>query len=253
MFNTSDNEKIINFLSSSGETIHDFTPSNERICRLISSHIEHFFDFIYIPIDYFSTENWKIKEVLYDNKDALFYDQKYLSYDQFHEIFDKYISMLENIFSSSGKLIFYIEQLNYLANANLLKRLIVHKKYRYISPSYIANIYDASIRKEKYWDVEKKLSEHLDGIYSTAKKEMVQFKKHFLSIIMYHVYWFPFRTNKLLEIVIKFILNFTEKMLGLNIYAIHPIVNNVVEFYLPLEEIIEYDLENNDGRELVIV
>lgn len=253
MFNSSDNERIINFLSSKDETIHNFTPPNERICKLISSHLEYFFDFIYIPIDHFSTENWKIKEVLYENKDVLFYDKKYLSHDQFRDVFDKYISMLENIFSPFGKLIFYIEQWNYLADENLLKRLIVHKKYRYISPSYIANIYDDSIKKEKYWEVEKKLSEHLDGIYHAAKKEMVQFKKHFLSIIMYHVYWFPFRTNKLLEIVIKFILNLTEKMVGLNVYAIHPIVNNVVEFYLPLEEIIEYDLESNDGRELVIV
>jgi len=274
---TSSTENIIDTLKKLkgglSDIDHKKNKKNGTICRLLNIQLREFYDDIYIPYDFFRKDNWKINKILYNNEDILFFNKKYLTKedeDRFHEVFDKYIFMLEEIFSQDNKLYIFLEKWTDMSqprwktnkNKSYLKSLLTHKKYQNISPAYTASVYcDFS---KKYSDdvdkIKKKTEEHLDEITNKLKKEVREFRKCYNEIVSSYVYEYPNNTDDnhihvlaFINSIILSILNFTEKIIQLNIYAVHPIVTHIIEYYTPLDFINQYKPSENNYRKLCIV
>lgn len=248
------------------------TPENKTICRLVNLHMDYFFDDIYVPYNFFKANDWKISKVLYDNEDALFFNNKYLTKEdeeRFYEVFDKYISMIEEILTPDNKLCIFLKKWTDMTeprwkakNKSYLKSLLIDDKYQYISPVYITNIYCDLNKKYKTDNdkIKQEIEKHLDGIVKKVKKEIHSFRKSFDEIIFSYVYEHPSDPKEknvysrgLINSVMVAILNFTEKLIDLNVYAVHPIIVNVTDYYLPLDRINEHQSNKNRDREIYIV
>ena len=269
-------ENIIDQLKRLDENIFEkdenLDEENRARCRMINIHLREFFDDIYIPYTFFKDGDWKISKVLYNNEDSLFFNEKYMTDDdhqRFYEVFDKYISVVEEILSTNNKLHVFLKKwtdtsdLRWKPNEtrSYLKSLLVKSEYQIISPVYTAN-YFYELRKKHGDDSEKiktKIEEHLDQIVKKVRVEMKHFKKVYNEIVESYVYEHPINPSEdsyllgLINSVILAILDFADKLLNLNIYAVHPIVTNIIGYYTPLDEIYQYDPLDNDGRKLCIV
>lgn len=196
------------------------------ICILIKKHIENFYDNIYIPYIFFKKNDWDIKKTLLENKDILYYNEKYLINDDkkiFNNIFKNYVKMIEKIMSN--ELYIYLKK-----EDNNLKKII--NSYP-ISPIYIIELYKNN-----------KIDE-LDEIMEKVKKEKKKFKIIFKKIIKEYVY----NTSKdlvyklgFINSVLMEILKLADKLIKLNVYAIHSIISNIIDDILPLDEIFEKEL-----------
>lgn len=236
---------------------------NRMICEMINLHLNEFFDDIYIPFDFFKENDWKIRKVLYDNEDALFYHSKYLINDdenRFYEIFDKYVSMIEEILSPTpnNKLYIYLKKWSSGYNNEFLKSLILDD-YQVISPLYTTNLYCKY--RHKYDDAHKlrnKIQHHLDKIIKSMKKEIKTFKHQYFRIVDRYVAEFPIDGDNtsyisgFINSVILEILNLAEKLINLHIYAIHPIISEIVNHYFPLDRITESDSKQSRKRICII-
>ena len=254
------------------------TENNRTVCRMINVQLREFFDDIYLHIDLFRKAGWKINKVLYNNEDALYFNDKYLAdedHARFHEVFDKYVAMLEEILSTDNRLFTFLEKWtdtsmakwksNNIGIRSYLKSIIAGREYQIISPLYVTNYFLEL--KQKYNDdndkIKEKLETHLNEICENFQIERRNFKKIYNSIIESYVYDYPTKKNDPVVIetyilgfinsVILAILDFAEKLIDLNIYAIHPLVNEVIYYYTPIDEINLYNPSEYGGRKLIIV
>lgn len=250
------------------------TEENRTVCRLLRIHLDEFFSDINIPFKYFRDENWCIHKVLYDNDDILFYNKTYMTdedNERFDEIFGKFIDMLEDIMNPKNKLTIFLKKWTNMSNPSTwkcndtrsyLKSLLTQKKYQYISPQYTTNLYCELC--DKYPNdadkIKEKITAHLDDIVQTVRKEVRDFRKIYNEIVSSYTYEYPIKSQDkdiyilgFMNSIILTILSFAEKMIELHVYAIHPIVNSVIEYYTPLDEINLYDPSDNDGRKIFII
>ena len=253
--------------------LDDKTNENKTICRLINIHFKEFFDDIYIPFDFFRKDDWKINKVLYNNEDILFHNKTYLPEEdepRFYEVFNKYIAVLEEILTPNNKLYCFLKrwtdttQVKWKPNhsESCLRTLLIDRTYQSISPAYITNIYcEISKRYQDESDkIKPELEKHLNQIISDTEKEIEIFKKNYDEIISMYVYEYPFdmQDKNLYDLafinsILLEILNVSEKLIDLHIYTIHPIVNNVIEYYTPIDVINQYDPSDYGKRRICVV
>ena len=268
-------DNIVTQLKSLGEKSDQSKETkNKTICRMVNIQLRDFFDDIYIPYHYFRKAEWKISKVLYNNEDSLFYNEKYLTPEdknRFYEVFDKFVNMIEEILSTENKLHTFLEKWTdtsdirwrSLPTKSYLKSVLTKKEYQVISPLYVTNLYcelNAKYKDDK--KVKKILEDHLDEVIKNVKKEMREFKKIYNSIVDSYTYEYPLDESEctsdiyvkgFINSVILASLDYVEKLLDLNIYAVNPMVMDIIGFYTPLNEINTYDPSENDGRKLYIV
>lgn len=246
---------------------------NKTICRLLNIHLREFFDDIYIPYNFFRNDGWDISKILYKNEDILFYNKKYLTKEdeeRFYQVFDKFIMMLEEIFSVNSKLFIYLKNWTDMSGSkwktngskSYLKSILTNKKYQYISPAYTTNIF-IQISKKYSNDIDKiklEVENHLDGLIKSIRKELRLFKKIYNEIVTSYVYEYPIDTKEknmyilgFINSIILSIMDLSEKLIELNVYAIHPIVDEIIRYYTPLDIMNQYDPLEYGGRKLYIV
>ena len=246
---------------------------NRTTCRLINLHIKGFYDNLYIPFDFFKEDDWKINKILYNNEDVLYYNKKYVTpYDEkrFYEVFDKFIIMIEDILTPNNKLCSFLKRWTNMDQSkwriintkSFLKSLLNNRKFRFISPAYITNIYCDLNNKYKN-DNEKIKSEiiaHLMDIYKKCKMEIKNFEEIYEEIITAYVYEYPIDTSEesahvsaFINSIVLEILNFSEKLIDLHIYAIHQIINEIIDYYTPLDTINTYKPHEFGKRKICVV
>ena len=104
------------------------------------------------------------------------------------------------------------------------------------------------------------MEEHLGNLMKKIKAEIKIFEQIYHEIVTSYVYEYPYdmpdkeRYNSaLVNTIILEILNFSEKLIDLHVYTIHSIVNNIIEYYTPLDEINQYNPKDYDKRKICIV
>ena len=236
---------------------------NNLVCRLVNFHLREFFDDISIDHDTFKQNKWDINKVLYDNDTALFYNHKYVT-DQdeirFFEVFDKYVACIEETLSKDNHLFSYMKAWSSTKSCPWLKKMLVSRKYQIISPTYTTNLYVEL--SDKYEDPEKmriEFQKNLDIIIEKTRDELKDFKKKYHEILQSYIYEFPLKgmdqtyVSGFINGIIMEIIDLTEKLLNLNIYAIHPLVNNIIDVYVPLDYINSYNPKEHGNKSLCIV
>jgi len=248
---------------------------NKTICRQINVQLREFFDDIYISFNCFKRNEWKISKVLYDNEDALFYNELFFTGNdnmKFNEVFAKYIAMIEEIMTADNQLYVFLknwtDKSNFRWKANLksqnsyLKGILTNGNYQIISPSYITDIY-CELGKQ-YRDNEallKQLFENkLNHITHNTRTETSKFKQAFNSLLESYVYEQPLEyeqrplyTLAFLNGIVMTIMDYAEKLIDLNVYAIHAIISQLIEYYIPLDEINGHDPSKNNNCEIIII
>lgn len=245
---------------------------NKTICRLLNIQLREFYDDIYIPYTFFK-DDWNINKILYNNEDILFYNKKYLTKDdeeKFYQVFDKFILLLDEIFFPNSKLLIFLKKWTDMSGSrwksngskSYLKSIITDKKYQFISPAYIANIYcDYSKRYRDNVDkIKSEMENHLDNMIKRIRKEIKEFNNLYNEIVSSYVYEYPLIIDGkniyvmgFINSIIMAILDFAEKLINLNVYAIHPIINDIIEYYTPLDVINQYDPSENNNKKIFII
>lgn len=243
------------------------------VCRAIRLNIREFYDHIYIPINFFRHGDWDVRKVLEENRDVLFYNEKYLAGDdiaRFDKIFGAYADMIEEIMSGGTNFFRFLDNwtdvpgraLKSICSRSYLRGIILCKKYWALSPAYIADLYCDLYKKYKSDSgaVKAELERTLDGIVSQLQAETKEFKKNFRYIVDSYVYECPLDDGGAEIFALSFvnsimmeILDFVEKLIGLRVYAVHPIILGIIDYYLPLDEINQFDPEQYGGRKYRIV
>ena len=244
---------------------------NKIMCRLINIQLREFYDDIYIPYNFFKDGEWNISKILYNNEDSLFYNKKYLTKEdeeRFYHVFSKYVTMLEDIFSPDNRLQVFLRNWTDMnhdkwktnGTKSYLKSILTDRKYQVISPLYVVNIYCECAKKfnNDRDKIKNKLESHLDDIVKNIKKEARLFKEQYHQIVSAYVYEHPIENDTsyilgFINSIILLILDFAEKLIDLNVYAVHPIVQQIIEYYTPLDEINTYRSSDNTNKKLCIV
>lgn len=244
---------------------------NRTMCRLLNIQLREFYDDIYIPYNFFKNGDWNISKILYDNEDSLFYNKKYLTEEdekRFHDVFSKYIVLIEEIFNPDNSLYICLnnwtdaneEKWRNIEHKTYLKSILTKSKYQIISPSHTVNLYRYYSRQflADRKKCNEKFEEHLNSIIINFKKEYKLFCTQYNEIVDLYVCEHPLYNDSnyvlgFINSVILLIIDFSEKLINLNIYAIHPIIVEIIEYYTPLDEINSYRSSENNGKKLYII
>lgn len=236
---------------------HDNNKNNQTLCKQLKIHLKDFYDNIYIPFNFFKDNNWNINKVINDNDDALFYNKTYLTptdEDRFYQVFDKYVIMIEEIMSPTNILSIYLKKWTdtskkiwkSLPNKSFLKKILTTDKYQYISPNYIATLFrEINIKFPDQPDkIREEMRQQLNNLRKEIKTEINSFKNIYKKIIQSYVFECPLNYNEtryyvkgFINSLIMAIVNFSEKLIDLNTYAIHSIVVDIIGFHISLDEI----------------
>lgn len=240
------------------------------LCRLLKLHISNFYDDIYVPVKFFIKAKYDVEKVLYENADSLYYNEEYIVTDEerFNEVFDKYVEMIKEILDPNNKLTVYLKKWTSMTDRkysvintdSYLRSLLKNEKYRYISPEYITKLFKKTC-KENNKDFNKItviMEKELNSIIKKLKQETKLFSKLYHQIVISYVFEHPSDLDEnysksFITYVILNILDFAEKLIDMNIYAIHTIVNNVIDYYTPLDDIGQYDPSSNHNLKLTLV
>lgn len=267
-----DIDEIINQLEQINPTQKEKN-SCKTICRLLRLHISDFFDNIYIPFKFFERDEWDISKVLNENEDCLFYNEDYLTDDdqtRFYQVFYKYIRMIEDIMCENNELIKHLKKWTDMSKTrwserkskSYLKSLLDKKNYQMISPLHIVNIFIECSEKnrEDTTKIISEVEEKLNSIVKQMKTVIREFRGCYRGIIDSYVYEFPLNPDEkeayikgFINSIIMTIVDYTDALVNLGIYAVHPIFRDIIEHYLPLDEINTYDPEEHLGKKLSIV
>lgn len=265
------NKPLILSEDSSSISENNQTEENRSMCRLLKIHFSNFFDNIYIPFNFFRKECWDIRYVLDNNADSLFYNEKYMNEEnktKFEKTYKKYADMIEEIMSPGNKLAVFLKKwtdmtgISWKAKSinSYLKSILTNSRYEFISPLHITEIYCEY--SNKYRDnselIQNKMIKYVDKIRKKMRQSINLFKKEFEKNINDYVYKYPLIENKnfskkFINILIKSIIIFSKKMIKLNIYCIHTIVNDIICFLIPLEEINNYDINEYHNRKIIVI
>lgn len=243
------------------------TQKNHNLCRMLKAQLNEFYDDIYIPIKYFQLGQWKISKILYSNEDALFYNDMYLidsDKDRFYQVFDKYVDLIEEIMSTESKLYVFFKKWtdttgrkwkpNKRAEKSYIRSVLNDKSYQIISPAYITNLFcELSKKYKNNSDLMKtELKKNLDEIIVQVKRETSNFRKIYKQIVNSYVYEQPIDhierstyVSGFMNMILLAIIDFAEQLINLNIYAVHPIIENIINYYVPMDEINSHDITEN--------
>jgi hypothetical protein len=254
--------------TSIDEFIEVDTEDSKQLCRLVKKHLPTFFDDIYVPYDSFKEGNWDIPEVLSLNFDSLFYNEKYMAEadnDRFYEVFDKYLRFIEPILQPTSELAKSMESWSTKKINTQLKKIIIGKKYHIISPLLMIQTYKKLCKEHKNETkefVRAELKKCLDKILGSFHKEIDLFKIEFDKIVTDYVYTYPLNGSPkycstyikgFINSIILIILELVDKLIDLQIYAIHGVVADLINYYVPLDIINSYDVDDHDGKKLVTI
>lgn len=239
-------------------------------CRLINVQINDFYDNIYLPIKHFKFDKWKVNKTLYSNEDSLFYNMKYLIDDtKFQEIFSKYVLMIGDIMDPRNILMQFLHKWTNKTNKKwvsesketYLKKIINNNER--ISPIHITNIYKHFCKLHRS-DIDKAKSE-IEACISEININIDIVTNEFINkyddIINSYVYLYPLDVTvdrdayvaDFMNNILMTIYAFAETLIDLNVYAIHKIVYDIVDFYLPLDDIYIFKPSEHNGKKLIIV
>ncbi|BCS83287.1 hypothetical protein QLL95_gp0836 [Cotonvirus japonicus] len=244
---------------------------NRIVCCMIKRFISDFFDNIYVPYKYFRKDSWNILETLNNNEDILFFNKNFMTKsdkDRFYEVFDKFVIMVGEILCSDSDLYeclknmpdTSIHRINKNSDEYYILSLFNNRKYCYISPVHILQIYDKYSRKYTDQNLKLKTENELNSIIKNVRKEINIFKTTYDNLTMSYVCEKPFDNAETDTYVKGFvnsimleILDFAEKLIDLNIYAVHIIITEIIDYCIPLDDINAFDPNDNDGRYIFIV
>lgn len=232
--------------------------NDEKMCKLIKTNLPDFYDDIFIPYGYFKSGNWNINDILRENTDALFYNKEYLLSGErkdFYNLFDKYIEFIKLFWEPNSQLNIYLVTWEQKENPTYLKQIMTDSKYKIISPLYMTDLYKKIFTKYKNdTDVfDKKFKKALDKIMIDYQKERNIFKRTFHELVDAYVCEYPI-DNQYDDHYIKGFINgillaiydFADKLIDLNIYAIHSIIVDIIDYYVPLDTI-------NTSKKIIII
>ncbi|AZL89256.1 hypothetical protein QKC54_gp0577 [Megavirus baoshan] len=242
---------------------------NKKICRLLKKYIKNFYDNIHIPYHFFKENKWNINKTLNNNEDVLFYNEEFLissDSDRFYEVFDKYILLMDDIFNPKNTLNSFFKKISKIdVDDNSIAKYLIHifnsKKYRFISPEYVINKYfDYKNNFSDEHDIRIQLNDHLNEIMDKVRNHVKSFKIEYNEMLSHFISERPtdqdLQTNYVINFigsVIISICDFCEKIIELNIYAFHPIVLNIIESTLPLDDIFLHEPEKYKNKNMIVV
>ncbi len=261
---------------SESESENEINPEPEKtktMGRLIRIHIRSFFDNIYIPFKFFNNEEWVLEEILDKNKDVLFYHEDYISEANkkiFENIYSKFRNFLFEIFSTGTTFCNFLKKWTDMSDqkwknnntVSYLRKILSDEKYEYISPIHVTNLYfDISKKNKGNVDVIKKeLENQLNKINLQTKKETKKFKNTYHKLLTAYVINYPINIHDCRQYSIDFlnlvyveICKFIDTLLDMHVYGFHPIIEDVVEDYTPFDFMYQYDKEDHDDREILVV
>lgn len=275
---TASTKKLIDILNEMDNVLVDngnnkVMEENKTMCRLMNIHFKEFYDDIYIPYKYFRDDDWKIGKILYNNEDILFYNKKYLpeaDEERFYEVFDKFTTMIEGILTPNNNLYNFLKKWTNMTGkkwkstnqTSYLKKILDDPDYQYISPAYIVDMYCGLVNKygNNSSQILEQLTNILESILSQANDEVKKFRKKYNKIVSSYVFECPHMLSTkdkydsgLINSVLLEIFNFAEKLIDLHIHGVHTIVNSIINFYTPLDDINTYIPGNHHMRKLYIV
>lgn len=234
-------------------------PSNYASCRLIHLHLPDFYHNIYLPYKYFRNGNWDIVATIKENTDILFYSEDYMTADtigRFHKVFDK-LSALISTNLSDLNLYHYLRDLTddsdpkkwrVIHKHAYLKRIMTDDDYENISPEYITKMYLELC--EMYPKDRNMMGQHLtvelDCIVEKGKSLINMFRRSYRRIVDAYVYYHPLVTDNAYTIafvnkIMIAILDVASELINLHIYGIHPLITEIIDYYLPLDDINLYE------------
>lgn len=267
---------------------------NRSTCRSIKSNYPKFYDNIYVPFNFFRNGGWNVKKVLLENPDAFFYNEEYitnLDKPRFDEVFNKYVETICEMFNESKMFNKSLLKWTSFERKTLLKRAINTPEYMCINPVYIGkelHKLNSKYGKENTSKIKNNLCKILDKVVDKLKEEKRKFRKIFLGLL--NSYYVEYPINDIVDLiqnpdekkkyiniddkkdtqinhiyskgfingVIMAILDFAERLIEINVYAVHKIVNDIVNFYISLDSIVmdidsDTDDDERDMRDLVIM
>lgn len=254
-----------------------YTSDDYRIvCKLLHVQLRPFYENINIPLKYFRKAKWNISYVLLNNEDSLFFNKKYITdtdEKRFYSVYYKYVDVVKQILDPESILHIYLNKWTYIVKnkwysyerSSYLKRLLTSDKYYMISPHYVATYFDTLTANNSGSDnyvkeIKQLMEQHLDELLLNIMTEIDAFKNIYNDIIESFVYEHPHEQDNIkiyfrafINNVIIEIMSFTEKLLDLNVYAVHPIVSSIINYYTPLDYLYMYRKSSNDGRKLLFV
>lgn len=249
--------------------------NGKKMCQLIKNNLDNFYDEIYIPYNLFRENDWNIINVLYDNSDSLFYSEEYLTESDkefFFKIFDKYVRFIGKIWVPNSQLNIYLKKWNKIEKPTYLKKIMTDEKYQIISPLYLAHLYKKIFIKykndTKIFNI--KFNKKLDKIITKYEICRDEFDVEFNKIVNSYVYEYPISfsnaihvnsdsdhianyTKGFINAVTLSVISFADKLIDLNIYAIHSIVYDIINYYVPLDDINSYDPDDYKDRNILLI
>jgi hypothetical protein len=245
---------------------------NQAICNLIYLHFRKIYRYIYIPHDFFIDDDFDIINILNKNEDMLFYNSNIISRDdkdRFYKIFGELTRIIEHIFNPDSNFAIMLRRWTDMTTSvwekkkvsSFLNVTLKKRKYSYISPAYITDMFcQLSSQYNEVDKIKDNLITHLDKIIADAKGHIREFSKKYRQIIESYVYYldihndnFLARQKTLLNEIIMNSLDLAEKLVKLNVYAIHEIVNGIISYYTPIDIYNQYNSENHQGKPIYIV
>lgn len=251
---------------------------NRSLCRLLNLHLPSFFDNIYIPFVLFKEDEWNIKKIIRENKDVIFFNDIYIEKNtkkKFIPVFNKYVDMINRIMNADNCLYIFLNRWTDTSNTRWkcvqtnshINIILSNPKYEYISPIYITNLYyEYSKKYNKNFDICKQnIEKHMDDITNKLEYETDIFVADCDHIIDTYVYTYPITncvylhselntyTKSMINKLLIKIISFTDKLINMNIYAIHTIINDAISMYVPLDHFNTFESEYHNNTSIIII
>lgn len=237
------------------ETVTYDVDKNKKICILIRKHLRHFYDNIYVPIEFFKINDWNVFQVLADNVDVLFYNGAYVrkgNHKTFSSAFRHYTNLVQKNLNTDSNLYALLSEMPIDPQ---FKIIVTCNKYRFISPAYIADLY-VSCQGDK--EQLQTMINMLDILIDRLQAKMILFLDEFAKSFEEYVDTAPLdgtraHTRSYINELTMMICSFTKKLVNMNIYAVHVLVDRIISEKFPFDIINQYDPEEYNDRPLIIV
>lgn len=237
------------------ETVTYDLDENKKMCTLVRKHLRHFYDNIYVPMQFFKTNDWNISQVLSDNVDVLFYNEDYIrkrNHKTFNSAFRRYTNLIQKNLNTDSNLYALLSETPLDPQ---FKIIVACNKYRFISPAYIADLY-VSCQGDK--EQLRTMINMLDILIDRLQAKMIIFLEEFAKSFEEYVDTAPLdgtraHTRSYINDLMMMICSFTKELVNMNIYAVHVLVYRIVSEKFPFDIINQYNPDECDDRPLIIV
>lgn len=182
---------------------------NRKFCRLIKVQMPSFYDNIFVPYHYFRDGRWDIRQIIYENTDALFYSEKYMSSSdqtKFEKLHLDYFNVIAEIMDPEGKLYRFLDKWTIQRGpfakwrdsreGSHLKNLIL--KHDRISPFYFIDLYADAIKQNIEGTIEARkeniiaiMSKKIEVRVKNIRRHTIIFKKRYDALVSSFVFNYP--------------------------------------------------------------